>query len=474
MSAGQRFLAVISSLLMGVPALAKDVTIHGFVTDVESPTRFAIEDYTVTRENSLMMDLRGPEDAPQLNFRPEDIRVGTELEVSGEYDEQSGSLKAKSIRVFFAEAGMVKRTALLEQVPALKKNGSGWDGEIRVDGETLRVLPTALLTIKANKSEREKLPRGAAHEPAPLESTDGLDLDTFVRYAGTRGADGEINVTKIEFEHAELERGEAKLWEKAEPDVKPPDYSKLVPGEFKMRDCVYGWCTQQIVPNQESQHYITQIGESLIPAHQRELSAGDPLRISFRFYLVKAKGFNAVAYPNGVVLVHSGVFEILQNEAQLAFVLAHEISHVIEKHAWQEHEYHRKELMALRAGGAFVPFGGALIADLAVAGIRNAYARSLENQADRVALERMLSAGYDIREAPESWKAVAVKKGDGPVNPFWSSHDNKAMRRSYLMAELRTRYSDVDFSALRKDSDQFHHVAEMVKGFEGKARRKTP
>jgi predicted Zn-dependent protease len=113
--------------------------------------------------------------------------------------------------------------------------------------------------------------------------------------------------------------GEAKLWKKVEPDVKPPDYSKLEPGEFKMRECVYGWCAQQIVPNEESQNYITEIGESLIPAHQRELPAGDPLKISCRFYLVKAKGFNAVAYPNGVVLVHSGVFDILQNEAQLAF-----------------------------------------------------------------------------------------------------------------------------------------------------------
>ena len=109
-----------------------------------------------------MLDLRAPEDAHQLNFRPEDIRVGTELEVSGEYDEPSGELKAKSIRVFFEEARMVKRTALLEQIPALKKNGSGWDGEIRVDGEMLRVLPTASVTLKANKSEREKLPRGTA------------------------------------------------------------------------------------------------------------------------------------------------------------------------------------------------------------------------------------------------------------------------------------------------------------------------
>ena len=89
---------------------------------------------------------------------------------------------------------MVKRTALLEQIPALKKNGSGWDGEIRVDGEMLRVLPTASVTLKANKSEREKLPHGAAREPAPLQATDVLNLDTFVRYEGTRGTNGEIRM----------------------------------------------------------------------------------------------------------------------------------------------------------------------------------------------------------------------------------------------------------------------------------------
>jgi hypothetical protein len=337
----------------------------------------------------------------------------------------------------------------------------------------VRVLPTSSVTLKTNKSERKKLTRNAAHEPAPLTSLDSLNLDTFVHYEGTRQPNGEIQATRVEFEHAELEPGEAKLWKNLEPDVKEPNYSELVPGEFKMRGCVYEFCTKQIVPSEAAQNYITKLGESLIPAHQKDLPADDPLKVSFRFYLVKAKSFNAVAYPNGVVLVHSGVFDILQNEAQLAFVIAHEISHVIEKHSWQAHQYHRKELIGLKAGGALIPYGGFLVADLAAAAIKNSYARSLENQADRVGLERMLAAGYDIREAPASWKAVSAKKGDGPVNPFWSNHDNKAMRRSYLMAELRNRYSDVDFATLKKDSDDFHHVAEIVKELEGKGQKKS-
>ena len=83
----------------------------------------------------------------------------------------------------------------------------------------------------------------------------------------------------------------------------------------------------------------------------------------------------------------------------------------------------------------------------------------------------MLAAGYDIREAPASWKAVSIAKGDGPVNPLWSDHDNKTMRRSYLMAELRNNYSDVEFSKLKKDSDEFHHVAELLNEIQVKGKQ---
>ena len=455
-------------LCLTLPLLAKEVTIHGFVTDVNSSTSFAIDDYKVTRDNALNFELSGAEGIQPSTFRAEDIRVGTELEVKGEYDDATGRLTAKSIRVFLGDAERLKRTALLEQIPVLTRNGSGWEGEVRADGERIRVLPATLVTIKPNKSEQKKLKGAPSRESSPLMALDALNLDTFVRYEGTRTSEGKIDAAKIEFEHGELEPGEAKLWKRLDPDVKAPDYSNFIPGQFKMHDCAYEFCEQEIVPIKEAQEYIARIGESLIPAHQKELPSDDPLKIPFRFFLVKAKSFNAVAYPNGVVLVHSGVFDILQNEAQLAFVLAHEISHAVEKHAWEARHYHQKELMALRAGGAFLPFAGPLATGLAADAIKNQYVRSLENQADRVGLEWMLAAGYDIREAPASWKALSIKKGDGPINPFWSSHDNKTTRRSYLMAELRNNYSDIDFSALKTDSEEFHHVAQTVTQFEVK------
>jgi hypothetical protein len=472
----QRFSFVIVAVLsVSSPLLAKDIAVHGFVTAVTSATSFELDDYKITSKKDLKIDLDLPKGEKALSsFRPEDIRVGTELGVSGEYDEQSGELKAKSIKVFFDDTRLVKRTALIEQVPSLTRSGSAWEGEIRADGEKIDVLPTTAVTIKPDKSEKKKL-RGDGErvEEKILISLDAVNLDTFVHYEGTRRPDGSIEAKTIEFQHAELEPGEEKLWKNLEPTIMAPNYSSLAPGELMMPSCVYEWCAHEIIPNQEIQNYITQVGLSLIPQHQKDLPADDPLKITFRFYVVQAKNFNAVSYPNGLVLVNSGVFDVLQNEAQLAFVLAHEISHAVEKHAWRANEYHRKELIALRAGGAFVPFPGSLASDLTASAIKSAYVRSLENQADRVALEWMLTAGYDIREAPASWKAVSLKKKDGPVNPIWGSHDNNTMRRSYLMAELRNNYSDLDYSKLRKDSDQFHQVAKIVNDFEDKKKTKV-
>jgi len=301
-------------------AFAKDVLIHGFVTEVKSPTSFEIDDYRITRDNSLVFDL-AKESGGQASplFKAEDIRVGTELEVKGEYDQASKELKAKSIKVFLQDSKTVKRTALLEKIPALTKQDAGWAGDIFADGQKISVVPSTVVTLKPNQAERKALSakKGNSGSTA-LASLDSLNLDTFVHYEGVRAENGSIQAKTVEFQHGELENGEAKLWRHYDPKVKPPDYASFVPGELEMH-----WKKYKILPNQQVQDYIAKIGESLIPEHQRDLPAGDPMKIPFRFYLVEAKSFNAVSYPNGVVVVHSDVFDVLQNEAQLAFVLSH-------------------------------------------------------------------------------------------------------------------------------------------------------
>jgi hypothetical protein len=464
----RRFLAsVLLSLCLASFSLAKDVTIHGFVTAVQSPTSFEVDDYKIRSDKSVSIDLDSSEGEKAPAFQPEQIRIGTEIEVKGEYDEQSGELKAKSVKVFEEDTVRVHRMALLEKLPSLAKGDDGWKGEVYADDQKISVVPTTAVTLRLNRSERKARESKQDHDEMPLKSVDEVNLDTFVRYEGTRAGDGSILAKKIEFQHAEFEPGEAKMWKKLDPKVTDPDYSAFRPGELKMH-----WKSYKIVPNREAQEYVARIGESLIPAHQKELPPDSPLKIPFRFYLVESNSFNAVTYPNGVVVVHSNVFDVLENEAQLAFILSHEISHAVEKHTWLEAHYHRNELIAMRVGGAFIPAGGGIVADLLASGIKNQYSRSLENQADRVGLEWMYAAGYDVREAPQTWKAVSKKHGDRVTNPFWDSHDNGTTRRSYLMAELRNNYSGVDFSTLKKDSDEFHHVVEAVKQYEVEQKKK--
>jgi len=445
-------------LFVSAAALCKDVTIHGFVTAINSPTSFEIDDYKVTRDQTVSLDLEKQQtDHPMDAFKPEDTRIGTELEIKGDYDEGSGELKARSIKVFSYDTLTVKRTALLEKLPSLTKDDAGWSGVIYADGQSIRVTPATAVSLKPNLAERKKSVKDKNSGGAKL-TPDSLNLDTFVSYEGVRQPDGFIRAQKVEFQHAEVSIGEARMRRRFAPTVIEPDYANFEPGELKMR-----WATFKIVPDQEAQNYISRLGNSLIPAHQRYLPEGDPLKIPFKFFLVDKKSFNAASYPNGVVIVHSGVLDVLENEAQLAFVLSHEISHAVEKHVWFQHQYLWNELIALRAGGAFIPYGGSFVADLLATGIRSQYSRSLENQADRVGLEWMLAAGYDIREAPQSWKAVSRQKGDSATNPFWCSHDNNTTRRSYLMSELRNNYAEVDYSNLKKDTDEFHEVANLVK-----------
>jgi hypothetical protein len=462
-------LSALGVLLLCVPAIwAKDVKIHGFITTVNSLTSFEIDDYKITRDVQLILEVEKDDSgAATASFKPEDIRVGTEVEIRGDWDESTGELKAKSIKVFLDDTRKIKRTALVHGTPVLSKTeATAWTGMVKADGQRVAISESTSVTVKQNKGERKQSKSEksevAKEDSAKLTSADYVNQDTFIHYEGTRQADGSVLASKVEFQHAELEDGESKLWRQLTPKVKEANFTSVKPGELRVARTKY-----KLVPDKQAQEYINRVGASIIPSHQRDLVNGNPLKVPFTFYLVDDKSFNASAYPNGVVVVHSGLFDVLENEAQLAFVLSHEMTHSVEKHVWREHEYHKKALMALKIGGAIgAAYGGRGVADLAnmvEAGIRNGYARSLENQADREGMERMLEAGYDPREAPRAWKAVAKKYGDRRTNLFWDNHDNNATRRSYLMAELKNNYSETDFSSLKKDSDEFHHIADGLR-----------
>lgn len=104
-------LAFVAALAAPLDAKPKDVKIRDYVTAVNSPTEFEIEDYRITRDVGFVLDFENA--SPDLQFKIEDIRVGVELEIKGTFDDATGELKAKSIKVDLEQFKPQKQTAIL-------------------------------------------------------------------------------------------------------------------------------------------------------------------------------------------------------------------------------------------------------------------------------------------------------------------------------------------------------------------------
>lgn len=147
--------------------------------------------------------------------------------------------------------------------------------------------------------------------------------------------------------------------------------------------------------------YIQSIG-SKIASHANN---GDH---RFRFFVVEDSRINAFAMPGGYIGVHTGLILASENESELAGVLAHEVSHVTQRHiARTLYDSQRTGIMtmaamlaaALLGAAADLPgdaIAGALSASQAMAAQRRInFTRSNEHEADRVGIEVLASAGYD-------------------------------------------------------------------------------
>ena len=226
-----------------------------------------------------------------------------------------------------------------------------------------------------------------------------------------------------------IEPSEKSLWKWWRVEVKEPDFGRRRSGGVTIRNDIH----YEIIANAEIQQYIADLGTRLIPSYQRDLPDDDPAKIPFRFYVVRQDHAGAMAVATGVILVYTGTFDVLKNEAQMA--VAHEIAHLTQKHLWR-------------------------LDKMPPSSIKVGFARSYENQADRLALEYTANAGYDLREAARTWKLLAQKLG---FTPLRGSHENYAVRRAFVMGELEANYQQLDYGALKTEESRYMQIAARVK-----------
>jgi len=147
---------------------------------------------------------------------------------------------------------------------------------------------------------------------------------------------------------------------------------------------------------------------------------------SIRVYILDIPYFNANMSPNGAMQVWSGLLLRVKNEAQLAFVLSHEVSHFTQRHTLARYQSTRDTanslvFLSLATGGIV---GG--IANLIAAGSLSAYSRDQEREADAMAFDTIVRKGYDPREASAIWEQLIAEINANPnrekADVFLSSH----------------------------------------------------
>ena len=154
---------------------------------------------------------------------------------------------------------------------------------------------------------------------------------------------------------------------------------------------------------------------------------------------------NAFVMPGNKVGVYRGITELTENDDQLSAVLGHETGHVVGKHAAARYSQQMVGQMALAVGQVAIAqsesmskygsqlgvLGGAALQF----GVILPFSRQHELQADKLGVDYMHQAGYDVKQSVRLWNLMdAQSKGQRPPE-FMSTHPDPAHR-----AEDRVKY----------------------------------
>ena len=172
-----------------------------------------------------------------------------------------------------------------------------------------------------------------------------------------------------------------------------------------------------IYTNEEVTTYVQSVMDRLYPEFRGKIHVR----------LLNTPYLNAFALPSGDIYLNVGMLSRFENEAQLATVLAHEGAHFVHKHSLKQNR-NAKGATTFAVGLSIVgiPIVGDLVALSSIFG----YSQDLENEADNVAYERMLKAGYDGREATVTFEQLAAEvKALGVDEPFFFATHPKLQER---------------------------------------------
>jgi predicted Zn-dependent protease len=166
------------------------------------------------------------------------------------------------------------------------------------------------------------------------------------------------------------------------------------------------------------EEYLARLLAGVVPDTVR--AAGPPLTL----VVVRDPTLNAFAMPNGTIYVHTGLLSRLENEAQVATILARELTHLVHRHALARERDRTRPPALPPAARALVlgPTASAIVGlglPLAAVAAIDGYGRAREREADAGAVDGLVRAGYDPEAAPRAFERLRADASDrGALETF--------------------------------------------------------
>lgn len=223
--------------------------------------------------------------------------------------------------------------------------------------------------------------------------------------------------------------------------------------------------------NDELSNYVSELGQSLLEvSHMRREDTPDKFRqTEFTFRVLNSEVVNAFALPGGYIYVTRGLLSHLNNEAQLAVVLGHEIGHVAARHASQRAMEQQVGQLAIIGGavlGESLGYDGGSILQLSSQTAQLMflkYGRDDERESDALGVEYAAMKNYQAAEGAEfftSLERISEQQGGG-IPTLLSSHPDPGERENTI-PKLAQEWADKGYEQTIIDKEEYFGMIDGI------------